>query len=168
MDAQRPVPQRAVLLVTGMSGSGKSAALAELALRGHRAVDTDDPGWVVDIDTVDGPEPVWDLERIKARVAQRRTGWLFIGGCVANQGAVYDRFDAVVLLSAPVDVLLRRVADRLNPFGSTAQQRATIADDHAAYEPLLRACASHEIATTTPLATVVATLEEIAETVSGP
>jgi hypothetical protein len=94
-------------------------------------------------------------------------GWLFIGGCVANQGAVYDRFDAVVLLSAPVDVLLRRVADRPNPFGSTAQQRATIADDHAAYEPLLRAGASHEIAATTPLATVVATLEEIAEAVSG-
>jgi hypothetical protein len=31
----------AVVLVTGMSGTGKSAALAELARRGHRVVDTD-------------------------------------------------------------------------------------------------------------------------------
>jgi hypothetical protein len=40
---------------------------------------------------------------------------------VANQGAVYDRFDAVVLLSAPLEVILDRVADGANPFGSTAE-----------------------------------------------
>ena len=33
------------ILVTGMSGTGKSSAIAELARRGYRAVDTDDPGW---------------------------------------------------------------------------------------------------------------------------
>jgi len=33
------------VLVTGMSGTGKSSALAELARRGYRVVDTDDPGW---------------------------------------------------------------------------------------------------------------------------
>src|SRR5439155_27200234 len=33
------------ILVTGMSGTGKSSALAELGRRGHRVVDTDDPGW---------------------------------------------------------------------------------------------------------------------------
>ena len=48
---------------------------------------------------------------------------------MANQGAVYDRFDAVVLLSAPVDVILDRVADRANPFGSTAEDRTKIAKD---------------------------------------
>jgi hypothetical protein len=47
--------------------------------------------------------------------------WLFIAGCVGNQAAVYDRFDAVVLLSAPLDVILDRVADRTNPLGSTAE-----------------------------------------------
>ena len=36
-----------VVLVTGMSGTGKSAALAELARRGHRVVDTDYDGWTV-------------------------------------------------------------------------------------------------------------------------
>jgi len=33
------------ILVTGMSGTGKSTALAELAQRGFRVVDTDDPPW---------------------------------------------------------------------------------------------------------------------------
>src|SRR5687767_5650523 len=33
------------VLVTGMSGTGKSSALAELGRRGYRVVDTGDPGW---------------------------------------------------------------------------------------------------------------------------
>jgi hypothetical protein len=65
-------------------------------------------------------------------------GWLFIAGCVANQSVLYHRFDAVVLLSAPVDVLLERVTDRANPFGSSAEDRAKIASDLATSEPLLR------------------------------
>ena len=35
------------MLVTGMSGTGKSTVLAELGRRGHRVVDTDAPGWIV-------------------------------------------------------------------------------------------------------------------------
>ena len=34
-----------MVLVTGMSGTGKSTALVELARRGFRTVDTDEPGW---------------------------------------------------------------------------------------------------------------------------
>lgn len=91
-------------------------------------------------------------------------GWLFVAGCVANQGALYDRFDAVVLLSAPVDVILARVADRANPFGSTPLDRAKIASDLAAFEPLVRAGANHEIVTTAPVTEVVAKLEQLAAT----
>ena len=31
--------------MTGLSGTGKSSALAELGRRGYRVVDSDDPGW---------------------------------------------------------------------------------------------------------------------------
>lgn len=150
------------MLVTGMSGSGKSTVLAELRRRGHRVIDTDDPGWIVQIHAASGPEPVWDLEQITALIDGHQTGWLFIAGCVANQGLVYDRFDAVVLLSAPSDVILDRVAHRANPFGSTAEDRTKIADDLAAFEPLLRAGADREIVTTTPVLEVVAALEQVA------
>jgi shikimate kinase len=153
---------RSVVLVTGMSGSGKSTVLAELKRRGHRVIDTDDPGWIVETHTASGPEQLWDLEQITVLIDGHRTGWLFIAGCVANQGAVYDRFDAVVLLSAPVDVILDRVANRANPFGSTAEDRTKIANDLAAFEPLLRAGADREIVTTSPVPEVVAALEQVA------
>jgi hypothetical protein len=50
-----------VVFVTGMSGTGKSSALAELARRGHRVVDTDYGGWI------EGEaEPLWREDRIRA------------------------------------------------------------------------------------------------------
>lgn len=151
-----------------MSGTGKSTALAELGRRGHRVVDTDDPGWIVHAEAPEGPEPVWDLDRIVALLDEHRAGWLFIAGCVANQGVLYDRFDAIVLLSAPVDVVLARVIDRANPFGSQPEERAKIASDLAAFESLLRAGADREIATTAPVVEVVSALEETAAAAGEP
>ncbi|MHB8658571.1 MAG: hypothetical protein ACYC91_11555 [Solirubrobacteraceae bacterium] len=116
----------------------------------------------IDSQAPDGPEPLWHLERIGGLLDRHQAGWLFIAGCVANQSALYDRFDAVVLLSAPVDVLLERVTERANPFGSSAEDRAKIASDLATYEPLLRAGADHEIVTTAPIAEVVSALEQVA------
>lgn len=163
-DQREGASTRSVVLVTGMSGSGKSTVLAELKRRAHRVIDTDDPGWIVETDTASRPEPLWDLDQIDALIDGHRTGWLSIAGCVANQGAVYDRFDAVVLLSAPVEVILDRVAHRANPFGSTAEDRTKIANDLATFEPLLRAGADREIVTTASVLEVVAALEEVART----
>jgi dephospho-CoA kinase len=42
------------ILVTGMSGTGKSTALVELRRRGFETVDTDDPGWCEWSDADDG------------------------------------------------------------------------------------------------------------------
>jgi len=159
---RKTASQRSVVLVTGMSGTGKSSALAVLARHGHDTVDTDEPGWINQGQTPNGPEPLWDLDRVGALLDRHRAGWLFIAGCVANQRALYDRFDAVVLLSAPIDVLLKRVTDRANPFGSTSEDRAKIASDLAAYQPLLRAGADYEIVTTAPIAEVVSALEQAA------
>lgn len=47
------------VLVTGMSGTGKSSALAELGRHGFRVVDTDEPGWaewVASVEEVGGGE----------------------------------------------------------------------------------------------------------------
>lgn len=158
--------RRSAVLVTGMSGTGKSTALAQLGRRGHRVVDTDDPGWIVHVETPHGVEPIWDLDRVGALLNEHRAGWLFVSGCVANQGALYDRFDAVVLLSAPADVILDRVVDRANPFGSHPGQRAKIASDLAEFEPLLRASVDQEIDTTAAVAEVVAALEHVAAAVA--
>ena len=149
-----------VVLVTGMSGTGKSAALAELERRGHRVVDTDDDGWT---EGEPGSERFWDEDRMEALLDEQEEGVLFISGTADNQGAFYPRFDAVVLLSAPAEVILERIAGReSNDFGKTDVERELILSDLATFEPLLRGGATAEIDTRAPLAEVVDALERIA------
>jgi adenylate kinase family enzyme len=154
------------ILVTGMSGVGKSTALTELARRRHRVVETDDDSWWTEVVTsADGPERVWREDRIAALLSGHRddAGALFVSGTVRNQGRFYPRFDAVVLLSAPLDVMLDRIASRTtNDFGRSNEERDRIVRDAAAVEPLLRAGATAEIDTRVPLEEVVLELERIA------
>jgi broad-specificity NMP kinase len=159
----------AVVLVTGMSGTGKSAALAELARRGHRVVDTDYGGYSEEVPSSDagGSEQLWREDRIDALLDEDDDGALFISGCVSNQGTFYPRFDAVVLLSAPADVIFERMASReTNEFGKSDAERDRILDDLAKVEPLLRTGATAEIDTRVPLDEVVDALERIADTVA--
>lgn len=152
------------ILITGMSGTGKSAVLAELARRGHRVVDTDYDGWTEEVELPEGREPLWNEERIGQLLSGHSEGALFVSGTVANQGRFYPQFDAVVLLSAPLDVILERVASRdSNPYGKTEAEREKIADDLATYEPLLRTGATMEIDARRPLEEVVDELESIAD-----
>jgi dephospho-CoA kinase len=158
----------AFVLVTGMSGTGKSAALAELAHRGYRIVDTDYGGYTEEVPSSDegGWEQLWREDRIDALLDRHEQGVLFVSGCVANQGKFYPRFDAVVLLSAPAEVILERVATReTNDFGKSDGERDRIQYDLATFEPLLRAGATAEIDTRAPLVDVVDALERIADTV---
>jgi dephospho-CoA kinase len=158
----------AVVLVTGMSGTGKSAALAELARRGHRVVDTDYGAYSEEVpcSKTGGWEQRWREDRIEALLNGYHEEVLFISGCVSNQGTFYPRFDAVVLLTAPANVILERVARReSNAFGKRDAERDRILDDLAKVEPLLRAGATAEIDTRAPLDEVVDALESIADTV---
>ena len=156
----------AAVLVTGMSGTGKSAALAELARRGHRVVDTDYSGYSEEVPS-SGPggfQQLWREDRIEALLDGHDDGVLFVSGCVSNQGQYYRRFDAVVLLSAPAEVILERVAGRnSNAYGKRDVERERILDDLARVEPLLRARATAEIDTRAALDEVVDALERIAD-----
>jgi broad-specificity NMP kinase len=158
------------VLVTGMSGTGKSTALAELARRGHRVVDTDYGDWSEDVPHPErGSEQLWREDRIHALLAEPADGALFVSGTVANQGRFYPLFDAIVLLSVPEDVLLDRVASRsTNNFGKTDAERILILSDLHAVEPLLRARATAEIDTRRPVDEVADLLESIAAVSRAP
>jgi shikimate kinase len=119
-----------------MSGAGKSTVLDELRRRGFVTVDTDDDGWVL-------PDGTWDEPRMDGLLASYDV--VIVSGTVDNQGRFYDRFHHIVLLSAPLDVLLKRVADRANPYGRTPAQRAEIAGYVRTVEPLLRRGATVEL-----------------------
>ena len=85
-----------------------------------------------------------------------------------NQTKFYDRFDAVVLLSAPADVILERIARRTtNSYGKTRVERAMILADLATVEPLLRESCTHELDASRPLDDVVADLIAIADAASA-
>jgi dephospho-CoA kinase len=148
------------ILVTGMSGTGKSSALDRLRLLGYRMVDTDDGDWTEWSEAEGGY--VWREERIAELLADDEGPSLYVSGTVSNQGRFYDRFDAVVLLSAPADVLLGRIETRTtNRYGKTAAQRELVLRHLAEVEPLLRRTCTHEIDATQPLAELVTQLAQL-------
>ncbi len=135
------------VLLTGMSGTGKSTVLA--ALPGP-TVDLDD-AWCVPVE--DGRR-LWDLGAVGALLDAHDD--VVVAGCEENMGPLLPRFDVVVLLSAPLPVLLHRLATRTgNPYGSTPGQRQRVADDLAEVEPLLRRVADVEVRTDALLDDVV-------------
>lgn len=122
-------------------------------------VDTDEGGWT-ESSHADGGY-VWREDRMAELLARADRRPLYVSGTVSNQGRFYDRFDAVVLLSAPAEVLLSRIESRTNPYGKSAEDRELILHHLREVEPLLRRTCTHEIDATSPLATIVEQLVEI-------
>jgi shikimate kinase len=160
-----PEPKRAArdggstmsrILLTGMSGTGKSSVIGELRRRGFAAIDMDEPGWSVH--DAEGHQ-LWCEERLRAVLAAEHTGPVFVCGCAENQVKFYPQFSHIVLMSAPADVIKERLASRTdNPYGKRPEELAEVLKNLGWVEPLLRRSATHEIVTTVPLDQVVATV----------
>jgi dephospho-CoA kinase len=152
------------VLVTGMSGTGKSACLEILSSRGYKSVDTDTDEWSVWTTQPDGsPDWIWREEAIDALLDKYETGQLFVAGCKTNQGKFYSSFEHVVLLSAPAEVILERVTKRsTNPYGKNDEDRREILRYLSEIEPRLRATATIEVDVTAPLIDVVDQLQRLA------
>jgi shikimate kinase len=141
------------VLLTGMSGTGKSSVVQALAARGYKAVDTDD-GWSEPLP--DGRQR-WREDAIARLLDTEDADVLFLAGCEENQAQFHPRFDHIVLLSAPIETLLERLETRTeNPYGKSPEELRRILDDLEHVEPLLRRIADHEVRTTAPLDEVVA------------
>lgn len=141
------------VLVTGMSGTGKTTLLGELSRRGYQILDTDYDGWVL----ADG---TWDEARMAAYLASNSS--VIISGTVENQGHFYDRFEAVVLLSAPVEVLIERVSVRTNnPYGNLEAEQSVIRQQVLDVEPLLRQGATLELDGRRPLSELADAIEHL-------
>ncbi|MEV1010109.1 AAA family ATPase [Streptomyces sp. NPDC049881] len=151
------------VFVTGMSGTGKSSALRRLGRLGHRVVDTDTDEWSRWVTQPDGSADwVWREDAMAELLTGHSSGKLFVSGCKTNQGAFYRWFEHVVLLSAPAEVLLARIAGRTtNPYGKTDEERALVLSHLAHVEPLLRAGATAEIDASAPLDEVVRRLDAL-------
>jgi len=138
-----------------MSGTGKSAVVRALVARGYRAIDTDD-GWC---QLLPGGRQLWREDAIQALLAADDADILFVAGCEENQVRFHPQFDVIILLTAPVEMLVDRLATRTNnPFGKAPGDLRRVLDDLQAVEPLLRKVADHEVQTTAPLVDVVTTI----------
>lgn len=158
------------ILVTGMSGTGKTTVIGELANRGYKAIDADSDEYSQWVDSdgdasAFGPpvagnrDWVWREDRIDDLLSTEDTDVLFVSGCAENMGRFLPRFDLIVLLSAPREVLVTRLRTRTNnPYGQHPDEVARVLRLVDTVEPLLRRAAGHELDTSAPLDEVVAAL----------
>jgi shikimate kinase len=148
------------ILLTGMSGVGKSTLIEALAARGYQAVDLDQPAWSEH--DADG-DWIWRAERVRELLARDDGELLFVSGCASNQGQFYARFAAVVLLAAPAPVLIERLATRTNnQYGKRPEELAEVLGYLESVEPLLRRGATHELDAAAPLDQVLAAVLRVA------
>ena len=134
------------VLLTGLSGAGKTTLVAQLRARGHVAVDADDDGYT---EPAALGEWTWRTDAVAALLSAPRSAPLFFAGCSEEQGRL--PFDLTVLLTAPAAVLHDRLAQRTgNPCGKDAAERARALAYVTTVEPLLRASADLVVDTTRP------------------
>jgi dephospho-CoA kinase len=158
------------ILLTGMSGTGQSTVIRELAARGYKAVDADCDEFsqwvevsaspVTSVPPVDGNRDwVWREDRMQDLLSTEDTDVLFVSGCAENMPKFFPQFDLIVLLSAPASVIVERLRTRTtNQYGKRPEEVARVLSLKESVEPLLRRAAGYEIDTSAPLEEVVATL----------
>lgn len=84
------------ILLTGMSGTGKSTVISELTARGYRAVDLDQPRW-----SEYGPDGDWRWreDRVQNLISLEDGELLFVSGCAENQVKFYPQLDEIQYLN---------------------------------------------------------------------
>ncbi|MFE0015294.1 AAA family ATPase [Mesorhizobium sp. NPDC059054] len=152
------------VLITGMSGTGKSATVRELAARGYAAYDLDTPEWSHWIDAAagdaltpeDGKDWVWQVDKVRMLLSQQREALLFISGCAENMHELFSLIDTVILLSLPIDTIMQRVSARTSGgYGHVEEERRKIVELTETIEPLLRESADYEIDSSDPVEATV-------------
>ena len=139
------------VLLTGMSGSGKSMLVQELRRRGYAAYDADDHGFS---EPRAGGRWGWRADAVASLFAQIPEGdLLFFAGCSEEQ--IEMPFDYRVVLTVPEDEIVVRLRTRTsNAYGRKPAERRQVLADLAQVEPLLRRSADLVLSTTAPVATV--------------
>lgn len=144
------------ILLTGMSGVGKSAVLEKLAAEGFLCVDLDD-GWMRE----GQGERLINLEAVRRFVREHEAEPVLFAGCAANQGGL--NADYTILLTAFPETMRKRIAGRKNPFGKDGETWQKILADKEETEPLLKAKCDMVINTEQALEDTVRQIRQLLE-----
>lgn len=133
-------------LIEGVSGSGKTSVCNELRRRGYQAIHGDrelvyqgapDTGTPTDDRA---HSPLWDVEKVKAFVANQDEPVTFFCGGSRNFSTFIELFDGVFVLEVDLETCLRRIDERvaLDPtdWGGKPAEREIIARLHQSKEDI--------------------------------
>ncbi|HEY8968688.1 MAG TPA: AAA family ATPase [Puia sp.] len=156
------------ILITGMSGVGKTTTILELQVMGYKTADLDCDPYSVWVDAESDPEHadnevkpgkdwVWDEPRIRELLAMQEDELLFVSGCASNMSKFYSNFASIILLTAPEPVIIQRLASRqAGTYGHSPQEMARVLRLKQTIEPMLRRAADLEIDTSTSVQSTIA------------
>lgn len=165
-----------VYLITGPSGSGKSALAEYLASQGQISIDIDStPGLCYFVNKVGKPVPfqaqadaawwlthsyVWELDRLTRYLdALEPTDQpIFLCGNAANIRKAWDMFKGAYYLDIPKDVMLVRIAgaNRANSFGQRVEEQDQLVRWVDDFKAEMLEAGAVTIDATAPLKTVAA------------
>lgn len=161
------------LLITGISGVGKSTIIHNLKIRGYRAIDLDSPEWSVwsgDILTSESlgssvrenEDWIWNEVKVESLLSENKNESLIISGTAENMSRFRDYFDSVILLSASKIVLKERLKSRTtNSYGKKEEELNRVLEQKDTIEPLLRRFSDCEINTESSLGDTLAQIERL-------
>ena len=106
-------------LIEGVSGTGKTSVCDELRRRGYHAIHGDrdlayqgDPKTGEPLDGSAHEHHIWDVDKVRALVADQSHAASFFCGGSRNWDRFIDLFDRVFVLEVDLDTLNRRLAAR--------------------------------------------------------
>jgi hypothetical protein len=123
-------------LIEGVSGPGKTSVCKELQRRGYYAINGDtelayqgDPETGKPTDGSTHEHHTWQVDRVKALVADQHEAVAFFCGGSRNFPRFIDLFDGVFVLEVDLDTLNRRLDERTeNKRGGNKQNRNSLRD----------------------------------------
>lgn len=124
-------------LIEGVSCTGKTSVCDELQRRGHHAIHGDrelayfgdlETGYPSDDSTSENRAWIWDVEKVRALVADQSHAATFFCGGSRNNGRFIHLFDKVFVLEIDLDTLNQRLAARTDDeWGGTASEGQSFA-----------------------------------------
>lgn len=144
------------VLLTGMSGVGKSTILDYLKLDGHQTIDLDYDEWINYDDVMN--DYVLDTKRMITYMEQNNHRNVFLAVTTSNQKEIYSYLDYVIVLTAPVKIMKDRIQTRDNSFGKSEAEWNKIKSDKELFEPLIIQSSDFTISTDKAISEVLSEL----------